>query len=509
MADSTDPQIPDMDTDAAPQLPENDVQVEDAGTLKKKVTVTVPPEAVAAKRDEMFGELSQSAQVPGFRVGRAPRRLLEKRFGKEVGQDVRNALIGESIGAAIEKSELKTIGEPDLDLDAIELPESGPLEFSFEVEVSPEFDLPELEGLELKKPAIEVNDERVDQVLDNWRSSQVRYEDTDEPADEGDGILAGAKITGEGIEDVERHGVNLRVAPGQIEGIPLVELAEELKGVKAGDTVALETTVSDQHPNEDWRGKTLKIELTVSQVRRRVLPEIDDDFAATFGFDSVDQLRDQVRSNLQARVAMEAQQALRQQACNHLVDNTEFDLPEGMVTRHTNRVLQRRYVELLQQGLPRERIDEHLTELKAAAAEQAQRDLKLSFILSKVAEEKGVIVADEEINARVAQMAAQYNRRPERLRQELAADGSLEAVADSIREDKALDAVIAEAKIEEVSEEEARAAAEGSADQNAEEKDDKKKASAKKKAKKSAKKKSAKKSKADADESSDATNEQE
>jgi len=134
------------------------INVEDAGTLRKKVTVTVPADRIAAKQSELFGELSRTAQVPGFRIGRAPRRLIEKRFGKEVVQDVRNAIIGESLGRAIEKSELNTLGEPDLDLDKIQLPEAGDMTYDFQVEVKPEFDLPELEGIEVEKQTVEVDD---------------------------------------------------------------------------------------------------------------------------------------------------------------------------------------------------------------------------------------------------------------------------------------------------------------------------------------------------------------
>ena len=128
--------------DSDPDLQDNkldiDVSIQDVGTLKKKITVTIPRTDIDGKRDEMFGELSSSAQIPGFRVGHAPKKLIEKRFGKEIGQDVRNSLIGESIGDAIEQAELKTIGEPDINLDEIELPEEGDMQFDFEVEIEPE-----------------------------------------------------------------------------------------------------------------------------------------------------------------------------------------------------------------------------------------------------------------------------------------------------------------------------------------------------------------------------------
>lgn len=455
MADKTkdlQPQTQDGDTETpepqADNLPENQVNVEDAGTLKKKLTVTIHTERIDAKRDEMFGELSNTAQVPGFRIGRAPRRLLEKRFGKEVAQDVRNALIAESISDALEKSELKTIGEPDLDLEKIELPEEGNLEFNFEVEVKPEFDLPDLKGIQIEKTLTEITDERIDQEIDLWVHSQARFEDTQKPAEEGDMIVGAAKIRIAGIDEpFTKPGLTLRVSPGQIEGIPLVDLGEALAGKAPEQTAEINTTVPDAHPNAEWRGKEASIEIHISQVRHRILPEINDDLAKGAGFDSLDELRQYVRNRAQMRLDQEIQRNMREQVQKYLLDNVEFDLPAGLVQSHASRLFQRRTVELLQQGVSREQIDENLTKLQAAVQDQTLIDLKLQFILYEIAEQREIAVTADEVNARVAQMAGMYNRRPERLRQELAADGTLTQLETVIQEEKAIDSLLKDAKI--------------------------------------------------------------
>ncbi|MGC9453691.1 MAG: trigger factor [Phycisphaerae bacterium] len=491
--DTQEPQADDQAQQDA--LPENRVDVEDAGTLKKKVTVTIPRARIDAKMDEMFGELREQAQIPGFRVGHAPRRLIEKRFGKEVGEDVRNALVGESIGDAIEKAELKTLGEPDIDLDKIELPESGDMSFSFEVEVAPEFELPELKSVPVEKPAMEVTDERVDEYLNQMVQSQASYQAADEPAEKGDAVTVDAAISGEGLETVTREDVELRVAAGQVEGIPLLNLPDELEGKSAGDTVEVTATVPDAHPNEDWQGKEVTIELTVKQVRKRSLPEINDEFAISMGFDSLKELREFMARQMEHRLENEVQRNMRDQVCQYLLDNTDFEVPEGVAKRHSAHVLQRRYVDLLYQGVPREQIDENLAQLQAEATRQAERDLKLSFILSKVAEQEGIEVDEAEVNARIAQMAASYGRRPERLRQELESEGNLQQVYENLQEEKALDKLLDEATVTEVSEEELRKR------QKESDKDSggKKAASEKKTAKKSAKKKTSAKSKSSSD----------
>lgn len=452
MSQDNQDQTEQEETDQNNQLPENTVNVEDAGVLKKKVTVTVPRARIDAKFNEMFGELSTSAQVPGFRPGRAPRRLIEKRFGKEVSTDVKNAMLGESLGEALDKSDLKSLGEPEIDPEKIELPDSGDMTYSFEIEVMPEFDLPKLEGIKVAAPKAEMTDKQLDDYINVMREGRATYEDTDEPAGEHDMVLAGAKITGEGIEPAERPGLQLRVAPGQVDGLPLVDLGKELTGKKAEDTVKLTVKAPASHPTEEWREKDLTVEITLSQVRKRVLPELNEEFAKQMGFESVDEFKDFLGTRLEMRVKDQRRREMRNQVVEYLLKEVKFDLPEAAVARHTASVLRKRYVDLLYQGVPREKIDENLTELQTAATEQARNDMRVSFILSKIAQEKNIEVEDTEINARVAAMAAQYNRRPERLRQELEQDGSLEDLSGSILEEKALDMLLESADIQEAAE---------------------------------------------------------
>lgn len=433
--------------EAADTLPEYGVQTEDVGVLKKKVTVTVPRDRIEAKRDEMFGELAKSALVPGFRIGHAPRRLIEKRFGKDVTQDVRNALVGESLSSVIEKAKLKTIGEPDLKLDEIELPDEGDMEYSFEVEVAPEFQMPETVGFPLKRPKVEITDERVDQVLNEFRQQYAEYQPSDEPAARNDLVTADAKISGEGIEPLEVPDLNLRVAPGQVEGLPLVDLGDKLQGRKPGDRVQLTVKVPLAHPTESWREKELTVDLAIKSIQARKLPELSDDFAREMGAEGLDDLRANVRRNMQSRLDAEVQQALRDQTVQYLLNNTQLEVPAGAAERQTARLVQRRYVDLLYRGVPREQIDERLTELQAAASEEAVRELKVSFILGQIAQDENIQVGDEEINSRIAAMARQTNRRPERLKQEMQADGSLSSLASAIAEQKAVDILIDRANI--------------------------------------------------------------
>ncbi len=422
-------------------LPANTVTIEDSGEAKKKVTIEVDRKRIQAKFDEIFGELRTSAQVPGFRVGHAPRRLMEKRFGKEASSDVRNGLISESLAAAIEEKELNILGEPDIKLDEIELPEEGNFVFDVVVEVVPEFSIPDYKAIPVTEPPTEATPERTAEATKRILANRGSMSPTDEPAETQDLVVVDVKVTGEGIDET-RENAEYRVGPAAIEGVPLETLGDELTGKTVGDTVSLEATAPDTHPNEDWQGKAVTVELTVKEVKRLEIPELTDELAAEFGLENAEQFNELVKQNLETQMQEEKHRSMREQVRKYLLDNTELELPEGATARHTANLLRRRYIELMQMGVPRDSIDQNLEMLETQAGERAKTELKLSFILSEVAEAEEVAVDEGEVNSRIAQMAASYGRRPERLRSEMESQGTLDEVETTIREQKAIDKLL-------------------------------------------------------------------
>lgn len=431
---------------AESKVPDPQVAVEDSGTLKKKVTVTVARERINAKFNEMFGELTQTAQVPGFRIGHAPRRLIEKRFGREIAEDVRNALVGESLGRAMEIAELKVLGEPELKLEEIKLPDDGDLNYSFEVEVAPAFDLPEYRGIEITRPIVEVNDQRVREALNAFSRRYGVMKPTDTAIQPNDELTADVKIAGEGVA-YHHANVELRAAPAQVEGVILEELARSLAKHKVGEKVTLTAKVPAAHPNADWQNKDVTVALEIKEVKRLDVPPVDDNLARQGGYESLEALREMVRSNLQRRVASEQQIAMRDQVGQYLLEHATFDLPAGLAERHTDRILSRRYVDLMYRGVPREEIEQNLEPMRLSAAEQAVGELKLAFMLGKIADQEKVEVDEGEVNTRIAEMARQYNRRPERLRQEMDHEGRLDDLKAHLREEKAVDKILESAKV--------------------------------------------------------------
>ncbi len=432
-------------------LPENRVSVADAGTLRKRVTVEVDRRRIDAKFDEMFGELRRSAMVPGFRKGRAPRRLIEKRFGKEVAGDVRNALVGESVGASLEAADFDPLGEPEIDLEEIELPEEGHLSFSFEVEIKPEFELPQWEGIEVVRPTVTITDERVQQAIDAFRGRFGRMRPIQGPSREGDRVVADVTVRGEGV-DLEVRSLELPVGPGHVNRIPLEDLGKTLGGRKPGDTCRLKTRVPAGHPEQEWRDKDVTIEFHVLDIKRLELPELNDELAGQMGFSSVREMRDAVRARLEARLGFEQQRLMREQVREHLLKQTDFEVPPQAAERYSQRLLSRRVVDLMLRGVPREQIERDLDGLTAEAQRNAAAGLKLTFVLEKLADALEIQVEDGEVNARIAEIAREQRRRPERVRHEMRSEGTLELLTAAVREEKAIDRVLASAKITDAAE---------------------------------------------------------
>lgn len=432
-----------------PTLKVNVVSVEDSGTLKKKVKLEVPQEEIDKKLDDNFKELSRSAAVPGFRVGRAPRRLVERRFSKDVREQVRLQLIGMAVEQSIDQAKLETLGEPEFDLDAIKLPESGALTFDYEVEIRPQFDVPNLEGIEITEKDVQVTDKDVDDQIENyrWQLASLKEVPADGKTEKNDHIEADSTFQIGEEPPTVKHDSPFDLRPQTLEGVNFEEIGDQFAGLKIGESKTVEVKVPDTHATEAWRGKTAKLTVTVKKIFRWEPPVIDEDFAKKFGYESVANLRESVKTELEARRGQQVRKDLEDQVRKYLLDNTKVDVPEGVAERQTNRVLYRKVLELKQMGIPPVLIEQKIDDIKTRARTQAIDDMKLFFVLDKIARQMEIDVPEEEINGSIAAMAVQSGRRPERMRDELIRDGMYENVIEMIRERKVLEKLLEKAKI--------------------------------------------------------------
>ncbi len=433
------------------KTPTNKVTIEDAGPCKKKVMVEIPEEKIKEAVDKQYEDLRKGAEVPGFRKGRAPRRLLEKRFGKEASEQVKLQLLAEASESAMSDNKIDALGDPDIDFEQIELPESGPLSFDFEVEVKPEFELPDLEGIEVAKTKLEVSEEQVDREVEQLqRLAGVwapRKEDA--PVEAEDQVIADVELKVEDVEEEEKlDNIEIYVRKnGFVASIPVENLDELLIGAKAGDEKTTIVEVPKTYFREEYRGKKVDVKIHIKDVKYLKPAEIDENLLNRYQAEDEEDLRDKIRDMLESRLEQQSRQEMSDQITQHLLDKTDFDLPLSVVAQQAGTLLQRQYTNLLMRGLPREQLEEQMEELKAGSEEQAIQQLKTFFIMDKVADKLKIEVTEEEINGHVAQLAMQRGQRPERLREEMARDGSLAQFGLQVRESKCISKLLESAKI--------------------------------------------------------------
>jgi trigger factor len=428
------------------------IKVEDAGPATKKVTIEIPRERIDQKMTEQFKELRQQAAIPGFRPGHAPQKLIEKRFSNDVKEQVRRTLISESYEQAVEKNSLQVIGEPQFDNpDEIKLPESGGLSYSFQVEVQPDFKLPELNGIKVRKPKVNVTDENVDQAMQNLREQQGTLVPVEDRGIEAkDHVIADVHIKLDGNVIGQQQDAQLVARPGRISGIDVPDLDKQLEGAKSGETRTVKVHVPETFASEQIRGKDIEIEIAVKDIKKLELVEITPEFLADLGFANEQELRDALREQMVERIDFDIKTAMREQVYQYLYENTPIDLPAKLSDRQEARVVQRRAVDLMMKGVQQEQIVANVEKLKTGAKEEAMRELKLFFILEKIAADQGTDVDEAELNGRIAMLAIQRGARPEKLKQQMAKDGTLANMYIQMREQKAVDKLLESAQFEEV-----------------------------------------------------------
>ncbi|MFA5785334.1 MAG: trigger factor, partial [Phycisphaerae bacterium] len=333
----------------------NKVSIEDIGPCKKKVLVEIPVEKITKITDEQYGELIKQVDVPGFRKGRAPRRLLEKRFGKETSEQIKLKLLAEASDSAIKDNKLDIIGEPNIDYEKIELPAEGPMKFDFEVEVRPEFELPSLEGITVEKTKMEVTGEQVDGEIERMRrySGIWTPRKEDEAVQADDQVIADVVLKVEGVEEDEKlDNTEIYVRDNSFVGpVPVENLSELLVGAKAGD--AKETTVEIPKTffNEQYRDKKIDISIEIKDIKYLKLADIDENLLNSLGVKSEDELKERIAQGLEARLERQVRLSMVEQVYKYMLDNTSFELPADVAGGYSLTLLRRQYANPISRGL--------------------------------------------------------------------------------------------------------------------------------------------------------------
>jgi len=438
----------------------NKVTVSDLGPSRKKLAIEIPAETVTEHLAESMNALAANADVPGFRRGRVPRNIVEKKYGNAVRQEAKGKLISAAYTAAVEEHKLQVLGDPfGGDVATVEVHEGKPLAFEVEIEVVPQFELPTLSGFSVKRPVLEISDEMVENEIRKIVINEGSLESRETP-EAGDYLTGhGVMIGGDGTKFYDLQGAVIQVPTadkngrGMILGVMVEDFAKQLGLPKPGETVTIKTKGPENHEVEGIRNADLTITFKVDRVDR-IIPAKEEDVAKQFGLPGPAEMREAVRARLQQQVAIRQSVAMRQQIARALLEKVNFELPPRMTSRQAGQIMERQRMELMYRGVDPMQIEEHVAELRAASGARAATDLKLFFILHRAAETLGVTIDEGEINGRIAQMAMERNMRPDRLRQELIQQNRIGVLVQQVREHKALDAILSLAEVTDISAEE-------------------------------------------------------
>jgi trigger factor len=429
------------------------VAISEAGPCKKHLKVTIPRSEIDRQFHESLETLRKDAVVPGFRPGRAPRQLVVKRFKKQVSDQVKSSLLVSSLEQIDKDYQLDPITQPQLDVAAIELPEDGPMSFEMDVEVRPQFDVPNYKGLALRRPIRAITEADIETQLRRYleRHGQV-VPKLEGAAELGDYLTADlvfyrpdGSVLNEAKETQFRLQAELRFRDGAIANLGAV-----LTGVRPGETRRVEARLGSAASEPALRGATIPVQVRVHDLKQLRLPELNQAFLDSIEFDSLDQLREAVHDALKRRLQAQQFQVLRQQILDELLRQTPFELPTDLVSREEANTIRRLVLELRQEGFSDEEIRAREAQIRANAHESTLRSLQEFLLLAKIADAEGIQVADEDVALEIEAIAERSGESPRRVRARLEKERTGDHLATQILERKVLERILQQSTIEDV-----------------------------------------------------------
>jgi trigger factor len=420
------------------EAPALDVTVENAGPCSRVLKIKVPASRVDHEIEQTYKNVLKTVQFPGFRAGKVPRKLVEARLGDRVMQEVLERLVQTAYDEAVDSKKLKTIGAPRLK-DPPTIARGTDLAISIDVDVRPEFALPKLEELTATRPVVEVTDVDVETEIKRLRDERATVADAgDEPlADSGIATLH-VKITVGADVIVDTGDVEWQHPSDVLGGMLVENLSTTLLGKKKGETATLKEKLPADFRDEKHRGVEATIELRVESVQRVTLPVVDDAFAAEMDYDSLDDMKSEIKTELGKRVGAQIERMTDDAVAESLLAAAPFDVPPSLVEAETEKMLRRYEMQLRQQSIPEDSIPKLMGEARAQAETRVKRDLRLSFLLDTIATERKVFVTENEIRAEVAAMAARYEKTVPEMEDYMERNRLLPALRSELRDRKAL-----------------------------------------------------------------------
>ena len=431
------------------------IQVEDISESRKKVTVVIEAAEIANEQKKLVKQFSQQVRIPGFRPGKAPAAMILQKHKKDIADELKKKLVSGAYEQVTNEEGFKIYNVVDLVEGDIEVGKDASIEIT--VDVDPSIELPDYKGIAVTVPEVSVSEEEVDETIYTLRSQRADFVEKEDPAAETDYIQLGYegflddKPLSETIPDQpifskqnstwEEAGTDRADFPG---------LAKELVGLKKGDEKEITVDFPDDFNVEALQGKSVLYKLSISEVREKKLPEMDEEFLKSMEVESEDQLREKMKGDLNNRKLSESNQIKREQIMNFLSDKTELALPQSAIDGESARILQGMLQQQAQASAAQDDPESALAGMREQANKEAQSRVKSNLILNKVAELEEIKPEDRDFQTMIFQEAMYTQQKPEQIAKDLRKDsGRLRSMHESILINKTLDFLVEQSTVSE------------------------------------------------------------
>lgn len=410
-----------------------------------QLDVEVAADRVKLEVEKEYNAVARSARVRGFRPGKAPRKVLAHVYGDRIAAAVSQRLVDETFPKAIDEQKVQPVSAPEIERN--QFSESGPFSYKARVEVLPTIESVSYEGLEAKRPKVEVKDEQVAEELEKLRMAQATLEAPKEErgSQHGDVVTIDfvVEVEGKVVDDAGTNDFQVELGSGTL--LPEIEAA--LLGKKAGENATADVAMPPTHPHKKLKGKTATFKLTLKEIKEKVLPELDDEFAKDVGeFENLDALKADIRSRLEKAQKDAAENSIAEQLVVELVKKNPIDVPQSLVEQ------QRRITEqeILQRARSQGgRVTGLADELRAQIQADAEVKVRAGLLMAEIAKKEGIQVTETDIEEAIKELSEQSGKNINKVRAEYREQQRRQMLIGMILENKVLDIIQSKAKIEE------------------------------------------------------------
>jgi trigger factor len=427
----------------------------DLSDTKKNLVVEIPSTIVDAEIDKVSRDYSRAARIPGFRPGKVPAKVVRQRFRDQILHDVAHGLIPRAVDEALRERGVEPVDTPDIRDVVVE--EGQPLKFTASFETVPPIDPGDYSGVTLRRQTAYIDEAAVDQALEQLRERAARYEPVEDRGIEmGDSVLmdlvrtAAAPVEDEGgdpetEEQTDRHE-NITVDIGGKANPPGFD--RELSGLSAGETKTFDVEYPADYSIAELAGTTVKYEVAIKAVRKRVVPDLDDELAKDVGeFESLDALRTRVRADLEHEASHEAEREMRAELLKQLASRVEFEVPPSLVDREIDRRVEEFVRRLIEQQIDPMRTNINWEEFRERQKDAASEAVKSALVLDEVARREGLSASDAEVDAEVQRYAERSGRSAAAVRARLEKEGGLARLHSGLRREKTVNFLLSKATV--------------------------------------------------------------